>query len=174
MNMDPKQGAEPDEIRALLNSHHQDAMHWALACCHWNRDEAEDVLHTAYERVLNGKARFNGQSTFRTWLFGVIRNCANESLRRLKRWVLNPANRTPDVSDHPDAELATRQAARLVRQSLWQLSARQRECLTLVFYCDMTIAQAAAVMQLPVGTARTHYARGKQKLARLLKGYADG
>jgi RNA polymerase sigma-70 factor (ECF subfamily) len=47
---------------------------------------------------------------------------------------------------------------------LQALPDRQKEVLLMVFYHDMTLEQCAEVMQLHIGTVRTHYDRGKKKL----------
>ena len=49
-----------------------------------------------------------------------------------------------------------------------QLSERQRSLLHLVFYHGLTVDDAADALGISVGSARTHYARGKARLAVLL------
>src|ERR1044071_8698348 len=82
-----------DELEVQLEREHAGAFAWALRCCPGDRDAAEDALHAAYVRILEGRARFEGRSSFRTWLFGVIRRTALEERRRswlrlarLERW----------------------------------------------------------------------------------------
>ena len=52
--------------------------------------------------------------------------------------------------------------------ALKQLSARQRDMMHLVFYQDLTIAGAADVIGISVGSARVHYERGKARLRQIL------
>lgn len=67
-----------DELARL----HADCYGWALACCGRRPADAREVLQAAYLKVLDGRAKFAGRSSFRTWLFGVIRRTAAEERRR--------------------------------------------------------------------------------------------
>src|SRR5258705_5682977 len=62
------------ELRRQLERVHADCFGWAMACCGRDSDDSEEVLQTVYLKVLDGNARYDGQSSFRTWLFGVIRH----------------------------------------------------------------------------------------------------
>jgi len=165
----------PADLTAELEHLHAAAFGWALSCCGWDRTSAEDVLQASYLKLLDGRARFDGRSSLRTFVFGVIARTAREARRRsaLRRWlplaslVLGPEA----VDGRPDPATTFARAdetARLVR-ALGRLSARQRQVLHLVFYEDLTIAEAAAVAGVSVGTARTHYERAKAALKKLLE-----
>ena len=166
----------PHELEAWLGRLHQESFGWALSCCAGDHARAEDVLQTTYVRVLSGVAVFGGRSLFRTWLFGVIRRVAMEEQRR---WHKTEA-RTLQLEDAAPQQLADQQQAvdenddvHALQRALGQLAERQREVLHLVFYQDMTIAQAAELMNISVGSARTHYERGKVRLRALLEGTSD-
>jgi RNA polymerase sigma-70 factor (ECF subfamily) len=161
------------ELRARLESLHSESFGWALACCRRDRDDAEEVLHMAYLAVLEGRARYDGRSAFRTWLFGVIRLTA-ATLRR-QRWshralLDRNVHRIDGPADHVSAETALIQNERASRlqRALEQLSVRQQSVLQLVFYHGLTVDEAAVTLGISVGSARTHYARGKARLAALL------
>src|SRR5438477_261641 len=79
----------PADLTAKLEELHAAAFGWALSCCSWDRAAAEDVLQATYLKLLDGRARFDGRSTFRTFVFGVIARTAREARRRaaLRRWL---------------------------------------------------------------------------------------
>ncbi|HEV8215284.1 MAG TPA: sigma-70 family RNA polymerase sigma factor [Gemmatimonadaceae bacterium] len=157
------------ELERELEDLHPESWGWALACAGRDRALAEDALQTAYLKVLSGRIRFDGRSRFKSWLFGVIRLTAMEEFRRADRW--REGGSELDVSGAVDpspgadvrTELAERNAALVAAMEV--LSPRQREVLQLVFYHGMTIEEAAGVMGVSVGSARTHYDRGKKGLA---------
>jgi RNA polymerase sigma-70 factor, ECF subfamily len=160
------------ELRRQLERAHAECFGWAMACCGRDRDDAEEVLQTVYLTVLDGRARYDARSSFRTWLFGVIRRTA--ASERRKEWLhglllkREAGSLSPEASATPDAEVERNSRCVSLRHALAQLAARQREVLQLVFYHDLTVDEAAAVMGVGVGSARTHYARGKARLAVLL------
>ena len=157
------------ELERELQRLHAECWGWALACTGRDRPLAEDVLHTAYLRVLSGQARFGARSRFKSWIFGVIRLTAMEELRRVNRG--RGIEREPDTSrvvdPTPGADVTMEQSERnaALVAAMASLSPRQREVLQLVFYHGLTIEEAAGVMGVTVGSARTHYERGKKALA---------
>jgi RNA polymerase sigma-70 factor (ECF subfamily) len=160
------------ELRVQLERVHADCFGWAMSCCGRDRDDAEEVLQTVYLSVLDGRARFDARSSFRTWIFGVIRRTAATERRRAWLRGVLLTREAPSVESEavppPDQELEREASRDGLGAALAQLSGRQREVLQLVFYHDLTVEEASAVMRVSVGSARTHYARGKAKLAVLL------
>lgn len=162
-------------LRRTIERYHAESFGWALACCGRDSVEAEDVLQTSYLKILDGRARFDERSSVKTWLFGVIRRTAAEERRRgFLRWRLWEAHATQSVIERErpdDADTDDAQRSADLLGALAALAPRQREVLQLVFYHGMTIEDAATVMRVSVGTARTHYERGKGRLrARLNEG----
>jgi RNA polymerase sigma factor (sigma-70 family) len=152
---------------------HTASFGWALGCCDGDRGEAEEVLQSTYLKVLDGQARFDGGSSFRTWLFAVIRKTAAGRRRggwrralALGRWLGGRAE--PEPVPNPERLASQGEATRRLRASLLALPSRQRELLLLVFYHDLSVEEAAAVIGVSVGSARTHYHRAKTRLRRLL------
>jgi len=164
-----------EELEALLERHHAASFGWAMSCSGWNDADAEDVLQTTYMKVVSGRARFGGRSAFRTWLFGVIRQTAREHARRdrshAKRaelLALEAAATASRSGDDPAAGVEAADRSRTLLAALTQLPDRQREVLHLVFYQDLSIREAAEVMEVSLGSARVHYERGKARLRSIL------
>jgi RNA polymerase sigma-70 factor, ECF subfamily len=155
---------QQDELERL----HPASYAWSLSCCRRDSVEAEEVLQDVYLKILEGKARFDGRSSLKTWLFSVIRRTAASRARKrmlrdllLAKWAREQTSPPPNgYSDTPAILLG----------ALKQLARRQREVLELVFYHDMTIEEAALAMNVSIGSARVHYARGKKQLLARLDG----
>jgi RNA polymerase sigma-70 factor (ECF subfamily) len=162
------------DLDCELVRHNPAAFGWALACCRWDRTLAEDVLQNAYLKIIDGRAKFGGEVDFRGFLFGVIRRTAVEERRRravrtaLTLGLFENGAREPGTAPAGLDQIIRDETSRELLAALERLSSRQREVLHLVFYQDFTIATAAEVLGISLGSARVHYERGKAQLRRLL------
>jgi len=156
------------DIAQELERLHSASFSWALSCCRRDREEAGEVLQASYLKVLEGRARFAGQSSFKTFLFGVIRRTASEHRRRrvlqalwLERW--GRGMQPTSAAEENSGDLLQGLDAALAR-----LSRRQREVIELRLQHEMTIEEAASALSISIGSARVHYTRAKERLRRLL------
>lgn len=159
---------DESELRNLLADLHSASFAWAMSCCR-DRELAEDVLQSVYVKVLGTQAAHDGRSTFRTWLFAVIRNAALD--HRRKRWWARVVRlefaslaELPESGTNAGVASDEEDELRMIRAAMTGLPWRQQEVAHLVFYEELTVAEAAEVMSVSVGTARRHYARAKDSL----------
>lgn len=163
------------ELRAELEQHHTACFGWAMSCCRRDQSEAEEVLQTVYLKILEGKARFRGEASLKTWLFAVIRKTAatehrRNLLRRFRSAIGSEQVREPEpLGGEVDAAFDRSEEQMRFRVALQQLPARQREALHLVFYEDLSLREAADVMGVSIGSTRQHYERGKRRLREVLE-----
>ncbi len=161
------------EVRLELEKNHAAGFMWALHCCRQDRLEAEEVLQTAYLKILEGKAVFGGKSAFKTWFFAVIRMTERESWRRRHRRLLKlvgieNAQSIPS-HEHPEKMRERAETIEMFQSVLSCLPHRQQQVLELVFYHDLTIKEAAKVLGISLGSSRTHYERGKKRIRKRLE-----
>jgi len=125
-----------------------------MACCGRRREEAEDVLHDVYVKVLGAR---RGSTALCTEDLALrhrpphSHESASHATRACTLGVRNARRidgRTAPVADD-DAVAADRRAR--TRHALARLSRRQSEVLELVFYHDLTIEEAARIMDVVVG-----------------------
>ncbi|HEX6732998.1 MAG TPA: RNA polymerase sigma factor [Pyrinomonadaceae bacterium] len=165
-------GMEISELKAELEKLHPASFGWALSCCRHDHADAEEVLQTVYLKILQGKARYRGEAKLKTWLFAVIRKTAiTERRRKLVRTMASfgGSKISHDAfGSHPGNDLERSELQRRFQQAIWCLPARQRETLHLVFYQDLSLREAAEVMNISIGSARKHYERGKDRLRQAL------
>lgn len=161
----------PNVSKAALEALHADIGSWALSRCNFDPHAAEDLVQQAYVEILSGRARFDGHSSLRTFLFAVVQKLALSRFRRVAtRLRLLRQFGAPIDAATPAAEPGD---ARRLWRAVEALPARQRDIIELVFLRELTIEEAARVMGVTTGTGRTHYERAKQALRRALGNDGD-
>ncbi|MDF2158854.1 RNA polymerase sigma factor [Algoriphagus sp. CAU 1675] len=150
-----------NELEHILKEYHRDAYLWARQCCGFDEDLAKDVLQICYLKILEGKARLQEIEKSKSWLFSVIRFTAIDELRK------NNKNQ-PLLEEFDRQETYEELDSTDYQEIISQLPIRQREVILMVFYHQMTLEQCANILEVSIGTARTHYDRGKKKLRELI------
>jgi RNA polymerase sigma factor (sigma-70 family) len=149
------------QLDHLLKIHHRDAYLWARQCCSFNDDLAKDVLQQVYLKILEGKATLNDEEKAKTWIFSIIRYTAIDHLRKTGKIIsIEDAEEIADIEEEIDLTDYKAIISLLPRM--------QQEVILMVFYHQMTIEQSAEVLEISIGTARTHYDRGKKNLKKLI------
>ncbi len=161
-----------DDVQAMLEKMHAESFCWALCCCRHDREVAREVLQQVYLKVLDGRARYGGEGSFKTWLFAVIRRTALDEKRR--SWVRGLSLMRYWQRRKEEVAKPLPEDAEDLLRALGQLPRQQREVLHLVFYDDLSVVEAVEVMGVSAGTARTHYHRAKEALRELLGPEHDG
>lgn len=135
---------------------------------------AEEVLVDAMYEVWRHPARFRGDSQFSTWLIGIARNKALMVYRARR-----PDEAHDDLDDVADtlagdtpdgfAQLAAKQRSEGVQRCMGRLSDEHRECMHLVFFEGLSLAEVAQVQRCPEGTVKTRLFHARQKIKQCLQ-----
>ena len=142
-------------------------------------EDVPDLLNDTLSVVWQRRADLPKTSIdARMWAFGVARNTLRKHRHNhFKRTRLTEALRSVIrsggyTSPHPPDPADTVEGREMhadVRAALRTLRQSDRELITLVHWDDFTLAQAAALIGMNPSTARTRYARAKERLAAQLE-----
>jgi RNA polymerase sigma-70 factor (ECF subfamily) len=133
-----------------------------------NDSDAEDATQDAFVAAVRALPRFDGRSTFATWMHRIATNtCIDEMRRRRRRPLLGLEEEKAPVTLAPDrsSEVAFRID---VDSALALVPSEFRAALVLRDVCDHSYEEIAQALEIPIGTVRSRIARGRAVLADLL------
>ena len=143
---------------------HRDRM-WAVALrTTSDRELAADAVQDAFISAFRRADSYRGDAAVTTWLHRIVVNACLDRLRRQRPTSELPEQELPDARD-AHASLETRLD---VRHALEQLPEGQRMALVLVDMHGLSVAEAAEVLDVAVGTIKSRCARGRAAMAELL------
>ena len=133
---------------------------------------ADDLVQTALERALAHWHQFDQRRDILVWVISIAHNAFMDDRRRHSRvFPVEPL----EMQDGPDAVESALPDPGLrmdLMSALSRLSVEQREPLLLVTLEQLSYAECAEVLRIPVGTVMSRVSRGRAALRALLDGHA--
>jgi RNA polymerase sigma factor (sigma-70 family) len=135
-----------------------------------NRDDADDLVQDTLERAWAKSGLWRGVADMRAWLFGIMHNLHADGARR-------PRLATVALdADTPEPAVAAAQGERLavleLHAALEQLPVEQKEIVLLIALEEMSYADVAQTLGIPIGTVMSRLSRGRERLRALMEGRA--
>ena len=130
--------------------------------------EAEDAVQECLDKAWRNLDRFKPDGEMRPWLFRILNNTCLDHLRARARRKNVPFDaETADrlglqsEQDLPDATVANRQLGRQIEEEIAKLPPAHRAVVQLVIVEQLSYAEAAQALDLPVGTLRSRLSRAR-------------
>lgn len=154
-------------LRILFEEHYRPMVRLACVLVD-DRSVGEEIVQEAFVRVHGAWHRIRDFDAAPGYLRATVLNLARSRLRRrLVARKHEPARAVDATSAEEGAVL--REDQREVLDALRSLPTRQRECLALRYYQDMSEAEIAQTLGISAGSVKTHTSRGLAALAATLE-----
>jgi len=163
-----------DRFRSVMLPH-MDAAYTLARYLTRDPSAAEDIVQEAFLRAYRSFDDWRGEAP-KAWLLAIVRNCflssvtsaaARASAQPLDDWTDDLPGALIDQRN-PEALLADKSEAAMLRRTIEQLPEPFRETLVLRELEELSYKDIAAIAQVPIGTVMSRLARARQMLAELL------
>jgi RNA polymerase sigma-70 factor (ECF subfamily) len=158
---------------ALFDEHRDRVFGQALRLTS-SRHEAEDITALVFLEAWRRRASVRVvDGSIIAWLLVATNFVSKNSSRALRRHraameSLPPAEATPDFAADVDARLDGEARATVTRAAFGRLSRNDQDIITLCVLEELTVAQAAQTLGVPLGTVKSRLSRAKQRLAKAI------
>jgi RNA polymerase sigma-70 factor (ECF subfamily) len=168
-----------NQLVLLYQSEVYNLAYWLVA----DSQTAEDVTQESFLKAFQHMRQFRGGS-FRSWLLRITRNTCLDELRRQKRQPIDQYH-SYDGEDGTPGWMGTsgsiqhtvenNELKNTIRSGIQNLHARFSQAVILVDIMTLEYAEAAAILNAPIGTIKSRVARGRMALrSHLTHAHPDG
>jgi RNA polymerase sigma-70 factor (ECF subfamily) len=137
--------------------------------------DSEELVSKSFEIVQRKLGTFRGDSSFRTYLFGIAHNVLRDyvKVRGRRPDVDFEVTKMVDIGPSPSVVMAERKEQALLLQAMRSIPLNYQIVLELSFFEELTQAEIAGVLALPPGTVASRLRRGKDQLEKKIVELAE-
>ncbi len=157
---------DQDSFRILVERHGDAAYALSLRIVQSPQD-AEEVAQDAFVRAWRALPQFRGESSFSTWLYRIVtrRAFVKAAAARRKRAMEEPLDeRAIEALPDPHSPREVGRTRLRLERLIAGLSDMQRAVVTLFYLQDRSLRDVAGILDLPLGTVKTHLHRSRAAL----------
>ena len=163
----------PDAFGTLVERYERAVYHLCLRTMR-DSEEARDCTQEAFFKAYRALNTFKDGSKFSTWIFSIAYHACCDRLAKRKRFSDDEVPDRADAGPGP-ADLASRnESAAALHAAIEALPQKYREVVTLYHLQGRQYEEIASVLDLPLGTVKTHLFRAKEQLRKALAGERMG
>ncbi len=157
----------------LVERYDRAVYHLAYRTLH-DSEEARDVAQEAFFKAFRSLRTFRPGAKFSTWIFSIAYHACCDRLGRRKRYSSEELPDRADPGAGPEQEAIAGDEARRLRAAIERLPEKYRSVITLYHLQSRQYDEIAQVLEIPIGTVKTHLFRAKEQLRRMLNETATG
>jgi RNA polymerase sigma-70 factor (ECF subfamily) len=128
-----------------------------------DRSLAEEIVQDTFLAVWRDP-RYGGHSSIRTWLFGIAIRQRHNRLRQRRPLVVDAEVDLPMDQESPEAQAVSRALAAQLARVIAELSRPHKEVLYLVLIEQLSHAEVAEVLGIPIGTVKSRLDAARRRL----------
>lgn len=166
------QRGDAHALNALVERHHAPLLGYLYRLTGGDRPLAEDLVQETFLRTLRNIRQYHPAQRFKPWLYAIATNLARDHFKRADTRRTDPIQTgtlaLPDPNQ-PEPTFLAHDDARQVIAALAHLPALQRETIILRYYQDLSLAEIAETLNIPVGTVKSRLSIGLSRLKEILE-----
>jgi RNA polymerase sigma-70 factor, ECF subfamily len=141
-----------------------------------NEQDAEDAVQESFLRAYRQLGRFDGKSSFGTWLYRIAANCALDAIRTRGRRSMaeDPLRETPSCEPTPERSALSGEIHDRMEAALSELSPVERAAFVLRHFEGMGMEEIGQILGCQPGAAKQSVFRAVRKLRKALEPLASG
>ena len=137
---------------------------------------ARDAAQEGWVDILSGLQRLKDEGAFSAWAFRIItRKCARHIAGLQKnREILKSMRNDTGTENQTTGDIDQAMGRQMLRKAMAELPEGHRAAIGLFYLEEMTVAEVAVALEIPVGTVKTRLMNARKKLRKTLEGEDHG